>query len=79
MNWKDAPVTKIICHCEKVTKKKIIVAINQGARSLDGIREATGACAHCREQDPSCMDCRAEVAEMLAYYAPLADALKPRQ
>ncbi|MDR1650606.1 MAG: (2Fe-2S)-binding protein [Synergistaceae bacterium] len=76
MNWKDASVGRVICSCRNVTKKEIIAAIQSGARSLDDIRKHTGACLDTHENNPRCMDCRLDAAEMLAYYSALADALK---
>jgi NAD(P)H-nitrite reductase large subunit len=76
VNWKDAPVTRNVCRCKSVTKLDVIQAINQGARSLDGIREITGACADTHERNPACMNCHIDVAEMLKYYGEVADALR---
>jgi hypothetical protein len=59
-----------------VTKKDIIHAINKVARNLDDIRGMTGACMNSHERDPACMDCSADVAEMIRYYGALADALR---
>jgi NAD(P)H-nitrite reductase large subunit len=76
VNWKDAPVAKTICRCKNVTKKDIIHAINRGARSLDDMREMTGACMNSHERDPACMNCSEDVEEMIRYYGALADALR---
>lgn len=77
LDWKDLNVSSVVCYCENVTKKEIIMAINQGARTVDDIREKTGACAgkRCRLTNPRGICCRGDVEEMIAYYAPLADAL----
>jgi nitrite reductase (NADH) large subunit len=76
MNWKDASVGKTICQCENVTKGAILRAIRGGARSLDDIRAATGACSSTHAEKISCMDCHVDVDEMLKYYGHMLDALK---
>lgn len=78
MDWKDVAVNNYICYCMKVTKKEIILAINQGARTIDDIKEQTRACTgdKCRLTNPTGRCCIGDVQEMLDYYAPLADALR---
>ena len=78
MGWKDVPVTNFICYCKKVTKKEIIVAINAGARTLDDIRAATGACTgdKCSVTNPTGRCCGDDIQSMLDYYGPLSDAFK---
>ncbi|MDR1509527.1 MAG: (2Fe-2S)-binding protein [Synergistaceae bacterium] len=76
LNWKDAPISRVICHCDGVTKEDIIFAINDGARSLEDIARMTGACRNSREKVNTCMNCRIDVQEMIDYYAAMADALR---
>jgi NAD(P)H-nitrite reductase large subunit len=76
LNWKDASVSREICHCANVTKKDIIHAINRGARSLDDIGSMTGACLNNRAKDNACMNCCVDVLEMIDYYSEVADALR---
>ena len=78
MDWKDQNVNSLICYCKKVTKKDIILAINNGARTLDDIREATDACTgdQCRVLNPTGRCCGGDIQAMIEYYAPLAEAFK---
>ncbi len=49
-----APETEMVCYCSQVTKAQVLRAMEAGARSLDAIKAATGACtqARCRETSP---------------------------
>lgn len=78
MDWKDIAVDTYICYCKKVTKKKIIMAINNGARDIEAIKEATEACTgdKCRMLNPTGRSCAGDVQEMIDYYGPLSDAFK---
>ncbi len=78
MDWKDIAVSNYICYCKKVTKKEVILAINQGARTLDDLKGATGAGLgdKCRVTNPTGRCCCSDLQEMLDYYAPMADALR---
>lgn len=42
---------EVVCYCSKVTKGQIRQAMDQGARTLNDIREMTGACTlhRCKE------------------------------
>ena len=77
MNWKDAPSSRFICYCKDVTKEDIIVAIANGARSLEDVMRATLACTgkNCAALNPSGTCCEKDIREMIAYYAPLAEAM----
>ena len=35
---------KVVCFCKNVSEKTVIQAIQQGAASLEMVRETTGAC-----------------------------------
>ena len=78
MDWKDQNVNSLVCYCKRVTKKEIIMAINNGARSVEDIREATGACTgnQCRTLNPTGRSCFNDIQAMIAYYGPLAEAFK---
>lgn len=80
-DWKDANVSTVICHCRNVTKKEIIMAINNGARNLDDIRRMTNACTgtNCKYANPAGKPCGGDVLEMIFYYTPLAEALQDKK
>jgi len=50
----NAPLNEMVCYCSKVTKGRILAAIQEGARSLEAIKTATGACSmgKCKELSP---------------------------
>lgn len=77
VDWKDAHVTQTICYCKKVTKKEIIYAINEGARTLDDIRRMTTACTgdKCKLLNPSMKCCGGDIQAMIDYYAPFVEAI----
>lgn len=78
MNWKDAPVSRVVCYCKSISKEDIICAIANGARNLDDIRRMTSACTgeNCETVNPSGECCGKDVLEMIGYYAPFSEALK---
>ncbi len=45
---------EIICYCSNVTKKEIILALDNGAKTLSDIKKVTGACTKglCKEMNP---------------------------
>ena len=45
---------EMVCYCNNVTKGQIVEAMDNGARTLDDIRKATGACTlgKCKELSP---------------------------
>jgi nitrite reductase (NADH) large subunit len=49
-----APEAEMVCYCSQVTKAQVLRAMAAGARTLDDIKAATGACtqARCRETSP---------------------------
>lgn len=77
MDWKDAPASRPVCFCKMISKKEIICAISAGARSLDDIKRMTFACtgSECAIMNPSGKCCEKDILEMIAFYAPLAEAL----
>jgi len=50
----EAPLNELVCYCSNVTKGRILAAIQEGARSLEAIKTATGACSigKCKELSP---------------------------
>jgi bacterioferritin-associated ferredoxin len=54
---------KMICYCKQVTQKEIEKAIAGGAKTLSGIRQATGACTgnQCKELNPSGTCCSGDI------------------
>lgn len=46
--------SEIICYCSNVTKDEIIGALENGARTLNDIRQMTGACTKgdCKNRNP---------------------------
>lgn len=46
---------EIVCYCSNVTKGQIVDAIKDGAKTLNDIKEMTGACTigRCKELNPA--------------------------
>ncbi|HCD44971.1 MAG TPA: (2Fe-2S)-binding protein [Lachnoclostridium sp.] len=61
---------EIICYCSKVTKREIINALVNGAKTLDDIRKMTGACTlgKCKELSPRGMCCSPTIIEIIEQY-----------
>ncbi len=53
-NILTAPDTENVCWCSGVTKGEVLKQVALGARSLEDIKKATGACtiARCQEKNP---------------------------
>ena len=68
LNFKTAPDTTKVCYCNDVTLGEIRAAIKDGAKSVDEIREATGACTgnRCEELNPSGGCCESDIIGILA-------------
>ena len=51
---RKAPPEEPVCWCAGVTKGRILLAMDAGARSLEAIKAATGACTEgrCKETSP---------------------------
>lgn len=47
-------MSTIVCYCSNVTEQEIVDAVNNGAKSLSDIMDATGACTvgRCKELHP---------------------------
>ncbi len=58
---------KTICYCKNVSKEEILKAIKDGAQSLKGIQEKTGACTgnQCKELNPSGKCCSGDIRKLL--------------
>ena len=54
-NKKQMGPAGMVCWCSSVTRSDILVALNQGARTLDDIKSMTGACTldRCKELNPA--------------------------
>ncbi|WP_297438193.1 (2Fe-2S)-binding protein [uncultured Clostridium sp.] len=50
---------KIVCRCKKVSEKTIVEAIKNGADTLEGVKEETGANAY------GCYGCRLQVKKLI--------------
>ena len=51
---RKAPEMETVCYCSQVTKAQVLRAMEAGARSLEDIKAATGACTQgrCRDTSP---------------------------
>ena len=58
---------EIICHCSNVTKNQIIEALENGGKTLNDIREMTGACTlgECKERSPKKKCCSPVILEII--------------
>ena len=58
---------EIVCFCSNVSKQKILEAIQGGAKSLQDIRDMTGACTlgRCKELSPKKRCCSTDIIKIL--------------
>ncbi|QNO13295.1 (2Fe-2S)-binding protein [Alkalicella caledoniensis] len=58
---------EIICYCSSVSKGKILEAMANGAKSLQDIRDMTGACTlgKCKELSPTKRCCSCNIVKIL--------------
>ena len=58
---------EIICYCSNVSSEKILESIANGAKSLQDIRNMTGACTlgKCKELSPIKKCCSANIIKIL--------------
>lgn len=58
---------KTVCYCIGVTEDTIVSAIHGGARTLEAVQEATGACTgnRCRELNPKGRCCSEDILELI--------------
>ena len=58
---------EIICYCSNISKDKILEAIANGAKSLQDIRNMTGACTlgKCKELSPTKKCCSSNIIKIL--------------
>lgn len=49
-----APPEELVCYCSQVSKGEILATVRAGAKTLEEIKEATGACreGRCKELSP---------------------------
>lgn len=59
--------SEIICYCSNVNREKILEAIANGAKSLQDIRNMTGACTlgKCKELSPTKKCCSSNIIKIL--------------
>ena len=58
---------KIVCYCKNISEATIVEAINNGANSLNAVKEATGACTgnDCKTQNPTGKCCSTDITKLL--------------
>ncbi|HLN75370.1 MAG: (2Fe-2S)-binding protein [Methylococcaceae bacterium] len=58
---------RVVCYCKQVTQKEIEKAIQQGSKTMEDIRQATGACTgnQCKELNPSGKCCSGDINRLL--------------
>ena len=58
---------EIVCYCSNVTKDEILAAIANGAKTLEDIRKATGACTvgKCKELSPKKRCCSPDIIKLM--------------
>ena len=58
---------EIICYCSNVSRKRILEAMPNGVKSLQDIRDMTGACTlgKCKELSPTKKCCSASIIKIL--------------
>lgn len=61
---------EIICWCSNVTRGDIEKAMNLGAKTIEDIKEATGACTicNCKEMNPKQRCCKGDIRRVMAEY-----------
>lgn len=49
-----APLEELVCYCSQVNKGEILAAMRAGAKTLEDVKRATGACreGRCKELSP---------------------------
>lgn len=70
VKWETAPADTKVCWCNEVSLGEIKKAITDGAKSLEDIREMTGACLgqSCEDKNPSGGCCETDIRKILALY-----------
>lgn len=58
---------EIICYCSNVSEQKILEAIKNGSKTLQDIRDNTGACTlgRCKELSPKKKCCASDIVKIL--------------
>jgi nitrite reductase (NADH) large subunit len=51
---RKAPDSETVCYCSQISKRQILDAKTAGAKTLENIKQMTGACtqARCKETSP---------------------------
>lgn len=70
-NVKEKKMFEYICYCDKVSKGKIIAAIIGGAKTLEAVKEVTGAISNpnCKEENPAKKSCKGDILELINMYS----------
>ncbi len=70
IDWKSESDDTIVCYCQKVNKKTIVSAIQNGAENIKDIQNATkaGLGKRCKELNPKGRCCHPDIAEILKIY-----------
>jgi bacterioferritin-associated ferredoxin len=60
-----------VCYCSGIGRRQIIAAIKDGAKTLQQIRDATGACTvgNCIRMNPQKRCCSRDIIKMIEEYA----------
>lgn len=58
---------KVVCYCSNVTKRQILEAVRNGAKTLSDIQKMTMACTagDCAEKNPKKRCCSSDIIEIL--------------
>jgi len=58
---------ELICYCKKITKKEVVKAIHQGAKTLKDVQQMTTACTgnQCKDLNPKGICCSGDIKELL--------------
>jgi NAD(P)H-nitrite reductase large subunit len=66
-NLKRFNSDRVVCYCKQVTQKEIEKSIHLGSKTLEDIRQATGACTgnQCKELNPSGKCCSGDINQLL--------------
>lgn len=60
-------MNKIICYCKNIAEDEILSAIKKGAKTLEDIKNTTGACTgnDCKVKNPNGICCSGEILKLL--------------
>lgn len=66
MNFKE---DVMVCYCEKVFKSEILAAVQNGAKNVKDVVDATGACktaSRCEELNPQKRCCAIDIMQIIS-------------